>query len=556
MAVLLPANELSDTDCREESDALGVLVFSGSRADPAPRSRSTIYRFRFPPQDHDIKPGSSPHDPETGSSVGTVVDVNDEAGLIDIKRASNRPAPRPSSLIAHDLVRATPKPDSLRRLASWVRANSIEAPGPNQAGRDHLRHRPPRFGQAPGQSLARPDEDAPAAARRLASEMDRSYLAIQGPPGSGKSTIGAELIVDLVQARKSVGVTAGSHKVFGELLAKVAREAETRGVKLRIGQRSGEDAAIPAATPLNTDRAVASLQTRSFDVIGATTWLWAREDTADSVDVLVIDEAGQMSLADALSASSCAQNLILLGDPLQLNQPLKGVHPPGAERSVLGHVLNGERVMPEELGVFLDGSWRLHPDICAYTSEVFYEGKLRSHPGRERLSLEGSAPLSGTGIRFLSVSHEGHSNSSPEEALAIAGLIEALLGSGATYTDANGDRHPITRSDILVITPYNAQVAEISAAMPGLRVGTVDKFQGQEAPISIYSMATSSSDEAPRGMEFLYNLNRLNVATSRAQCLAVVVGNRKLLQVRCRTPRQMRLANALARFIEMAEPAT
>ncbi len=549
-------NELSDTDRREEIDALGELVFSGSRADPAPRSRSTIYRFRFPPQDHDIKPGSSPHDPETGSSVGTVVDVNDEAGLIDIKRASNRPAPRPSSLIAHDLVRATPKPDSLRRLASWVLANSIEAPGPNQAGRDLLRHRPPKFGQAPGQSLAKPGEDAPAAARRLASEMDRSYLAIQGPPGSGKSTIGAELIVDLVQAGKSVGVTAGSHKVFGELLAKVAREAETRGVQLRIGQRSGEDATIPAATPLNTDRAVASLQTRSFDVIGATTWLWAREDVESSVDVLVIDEAGQMSLADALAASTCAQNLVLLGDPQQLNQPLKGVHPPGAERSALGHVLDGERVMPVDRGIFLDGSWRLHPDISAYTSEVFYEGRLRSHPGRERLSLEGCAPLSGTGIRFVSVSHEGHSNSSPEEALAIAGLIEALLGSGATYTDANGDRHPITRSDILVITPYNAQVAEISAALPGLRVGTVDKFQGQEAPISIYSMASSSAAEAPRGMEFLYNLNRLNVATSRAQCLAVVAGNRNLLQVRCRTPRQMRLANALARFIEMAAPET
>ena len=549
-------DELSDAERREESDSLGELVLAGSRPAPRPNTQSIVYRFRFPPQDHALKLDSTPHDPETGKSVGTVVGIDDQLGAIDIRRGNKSAPPNPTSLIPFEYVRPGPKPTSLQQLARWVLADGIDAPGPNRVGRDLLRHHPPRFGLATGQPLPGPGEAAAAAARRLALDLDGSYLAIQGPPGSGKSTVGAQIIVDLVEAGKSVGVTANSHRVFGELLAKVSREAEKRGIAVRIGQRSREDDVIPGAMPLDTSRAVTSLQAETFDVIGGTTWLWARADVESSVDVLVIDEAGQMSLADALAASTCAQNLVLLGDPQQLNQPLKGVHPPGAERSALGHVLDGERVMPADRGIFLDGSWRLHPDISAYTSEVFYEGRLRSHPGRERLSLAGCAPLSGTGIRFVSVSHEGHSNSSPEEALAIAGLIEALLGSGARYTDANGDRHPITRSDILVITPYNAQVAEISAALPGLRVGTVDKFQGQEAPISIYSMASSSAAEAPRGMEFLYNLNRLNVATSRAQCLAVVAGNRNLLQVRCRTPRQMRLANALARFIEMAAPAT
>ena len=208
--------------------------------------------------------------------------------------------------------------------------------------------------------------------------------------------------------------------------------------------------------------------------------------------------------------------------------------------------------MPDGLGLFLDGSWRLHPEISAYTSEVFYEGRLHSHQGRELLDLSGVSPLSGTGIRFLPVSHTGQSSESPEEAGQVARIIQGLLGSDPTYTDAEGAVHELTGSDVLVITPYNAQVRAITEALPGFRIGTVDKFQGQEAPISIYSMATSSSEEAPHGMEFLYSLNRLNVATSRARCLAVVVASPGVLKVRCRTPRQMRLANAVARLVEMA----
>ena len=243
---------------------------------------------------------------------------------------------------------------------------------------------------------------------------------------------------------------------------------------------------------------------------------------------------------------------MLLGDPQQLDQPLQGTHPPGAERSVLAHVLNGAQVMPEEYGLFLDGSWRLHPGISAFTSEVFYEGRLHSHPGRESLDLAGTPRLSGTGIRFLPVPHTGQSSKSPEEAAEVAQVVKDLLGSGAGYTDADGVSHALDESDLLIITPYNAQVGALSELLPGFRIGTVDKFQGQEAPVSIYSMATSSSNEAPHGMEFLYSLNRLNVATSRARCIALVVASPGLLRVRCRTPRQMRLANAVARLVEMA----
>jgi uncharacterized protein len=210
--------------------------------------------------------------------------------------------------------------------------------------------------------------------------------------------------------------------------------------------------------------------------------------------------------------------------------------------------------MPPELGLFLRRTWRLHPDICAYTSEAFYEGRLEPEAGRERQLLRGTPPLDGTGIRFVGVEHAGNDNASPEEAQAVARLVRRLVDAGASWVDVDGREHPVRLEDVLIITPYNAQVRTIAAALPGADVGTVDKFQGQEKPVSIYTMATSSADDAPRGMEFLYSLNRLNVATSRARCVTAVVASPDLLRVRCRTPRQMRLANALARLVEMAGP--
>ena len=541
---------LTDEELREETDALGELTFERSWPDPAPGTRSTIYQFRFPPQEHSLSVGNTPRDPKTQASVGTVFNLDDENGVIQIRRGSSQPTPVPTALIPYDFVNPRPKPESLQGLARYVLANGIEGAGEHRAARDLLMRRSPRF--AMGELLQRDGEQVEGAARRLVSAIDESYLAIQGPPGSGKSTVGAQMIVDLVADGRRVGVTANSHKVIGALLEKVAGVAQERGIAVRIGQRSSELTFSGALHLKDNGAARDALANGVADVVGGTTWLWSREEMAGAVDVLFIDEAGQMSLADALSASPCARSLVLLGDPQQLDQPLQGVHPPGAERSVLAHVLDGERVMPYHLGLFLDGSWRLHPAVSAYTSEVFYEGRLHSHPGRDRLALAGVPPLSGAGIRFVPVLHIGQSSESPEEAAEVSKLVRSLLEASPTYTDALGASMRLAEADVLIITPYNAQVRALSDALPDFRIGTVDKFQGQEAPISIYSMATSSSEEAPHGMEFLYSLNRLNVATSRAQCVALIVASPKLLRVRCRTPRQMRLANALARLMEMA----
>jgi uncharacterized protein len=220
-------------------------------------------------------------------------------------------------------------------------------------------------------------------------------------------------------------------------------------------------------------------------------------------------------------------------------------------------VLGAQPVIAPDRGLFLTNTWRLHPDIVHYTSEVFYAGQLGFEQDLAYQALKGVAPADGTGLRWAPVVHAGDPRESIEEATLIVDLIRELLDSGATWTNRDGTTAPITASDVVIVAPYNAHVERIqrtlaAAGLPTDRVGTVDKFQGQEAPISIYSMATPTPEEAPRGMEFLYSLNRLNVATSRAKCVAIVVASPDLVRVTCHTPRQMQLANALCRFVEVA----
>jgi uncharacterized protein len=271
------------------------------------------------------------------------------------------------------------------------------------------------------------------------------------------------------------------------------------------------------------------------------------------VDALVVDEAGQMSLANALAVARAGAGLVLFGDPAQLEQPQKGVHPPGAEVSALEHWLGGDALtIPPHLGVFLPKTRRLHPHICEFISSTFYEGRLTTEDelGLERQEVEAEGVAS-SGLSFWPVSHRGNTNQAVEEVGAIVGLVERLLAG--SFRARDGARRPLTAADILVVAPYNAQVAALRRALPDdVRVGTVDKFQGREAPVVIYSMTSSSADDAPRGLEFLFSLNRLNVAVSRAQALCVLVASPELSRAACKTPRQMKLVNALCAYLERA----
>jgi uncharacterized protein len=284
--------------------------------------------------------------------------------------------------------------------------------------------------------------------------------------------------------------------------------------------------------------------------------MWSREEFRNAVTVLFVDEAGQMALPNVLAVSQAGENLVLLGDPQQLEQPRKGSHPDGVNVSALHHILGEHKAMPPERGLFLPETWRMHPDLCAFTSEMFYESKLTSRDGLENQSISNSTEVAHSGLWYLDVDHDGNRNYSLEEIEVVADLVDRLLNDGATWTDKDDNLRSITSSDILIVAPYNAQVSRLTERLAGtgIRIGTVDKFQGQEAPIVIYSAATSRPEDAPRGMEFLYSPNRLNVATSRARCAAVLVASPLLFEPECKTPRHMKLANAFCRYREMAVP--
>ena len=318
-----------------------------------------------------------------------------------------------------------------------------------------------------------------------------------------------------------------------------------------------EDILITNSNPI----ALKNLTRGTIDVLGGTSWLWSRAEFAQSVDYLFVDEAGQMSLADVLAMSQAAKNLVLLGDPQQLALPQKGSHPDGAEASALGHVLS-DRVagkltklttMPAGKGLFMRKTHRLHPEICDYTSPVFYEGRLLPRDITKRRILSGHSVFDGAGLWFVPVNHQGNRNSSAEEVELVARIVASLRKPSVQWTNERGVTSPLPENGILIVAPYNAQVSDLSIKLPKENVGTVDKFQGQQAPVVIYSLTTSSPEDAPRGMEFLYSLNRLNVATSRAMSAVIVVGSPKLFEPECRSPRQMQLANALCAYLEMAK---
>ena len=333
---------------------------------------------------------------------------------------------------------------------------------------------------------------------------------------------------------------------------KVAQEKE---LDLRCCQKPDKmEQRNDRLTFAKTNRALLQALESGVSVAGGTSYLWAVPEACDVLDVLFVDEAAQMSLANVLAVSQAAKMVVLIGDPQQLDQPTKGTHPEGVGVSALHHILGDRPTVDPNDGLFLDETWRLHPSICSFTSELFYSGRLKPKHGLERQSTNWEGASGGAGLFFLPVPHAGNSNCSAEEAAVIYDLITMMLACGIKWTDVNGLESIVTLSDILILTPYNAQVFEIQRLLPEARVGTVDKFQGQEAPIAIYSTATSSPSDAPKGMDFLYNPNRLNVATSRARCMSILVGSPLLFEADCRTPKQMRLANAFCRYLELSEP--
>jgi predicted RecB family nuclease len=522
--------EMTTEELHDEAESLAGLLPDPTRV-PYPVKGTLAYPMTFPPQEHKVGPGSYV-DAETAKAVN-VERLDEEDGVVWIARRATRDDPFPRAIVPGTPLPMGGHEAALERLAVSLRDRTAEFPALEGLLRNDL---PVVAGRAPGSAIQTSDLQE---LRGLALGLTSSSLVIQGPPGTGKTYTGARLVTELVRAGKHVGITAFSHKAIDNLCREIETAACEEGL-LFDGTRHGKPHLHDGTCIKRADAAPYPASV----VVASTSWLFAKGD--HHFDYLVIDEAGQFALADALACGTSADNLILLGDPSQLSQVVQGTHPPGTAASALGHVLGEHQTIPPDRGVFLDTSWRMHPEICSFISGEFYDDRLRSH----RCCGERSTSA-GSGLRMLEVEHVGNASRSREEASAIGDRIAELLRE--TRTDEHGVTRPIVPDDIMVVTPYNAQVRTLRSELPdGVRIGTVDKFQGQEAPIVFFSMASSSGEDAPRAAGFLFSRNRLNVAISRAQSLAYLVCSPRLLDARATNVEDMRLVNSLCRLAEVA----
>ena len=551
-----PADERLD-----EREMLADLEFVGVEP-KAPRQRNVRHRYRFPAQDTAVVAGKNvfflaAEDPaEAGGSTSMQVESLDLDTRTAVLSMNARAATRhPTAVFREQVVEAKALETSLLAFATHVREHGLGDTRAFSAARDLLLRRPPRLRGDIDPSLRRAGETTLASLQRLCAQLDGGVLAVQGPPGTGKTYSGARAIVALVAAGKTVGVTAVSHKVIDNLLAAVHAAALEAAVPVHLVHKDHDGTTRGVEYVATSDLALGAIAPGA--VIGGTAWLWAADAAASRLDYLFIDEAGQMALAQALAAARAATNLVLLGDPQQLDQPTRGAHPDGADVAALVHVIGERRAtVDDRQGLFLDRTFRLHPTLCAFTSQVYYDGRLTPDDADvTRRRLLGDHRFAGAGLFLVEVAHEGNQADAPEEAEAVTRIVAELLGAGTRWADKHGQERELVADDILVIAPYNAQVDRLRRRLDGTgitRVGTVDKFQGQEAPVVIYSCTSSSPLDAPRGMAFLYDPHRFNVATSRAEGVVIVVANPHLFEPECRTPTQMRWANGLCRYRELA----
>ena len=546
----------------DDTEALGGLTLATEIAPfkLKPSDRNLVYTYRFPPQQHKL--GKKPHDPYARRALlGELIGVDDDALVARIKRAPNAPDPR--ALIPGDPISKKEQKAALRRLGEAVLDGS--APQRWSAAWDLLNRARPRIAGVLDGGRVQPgirsgaEAIDPADVAELARRLDRSALVVQGPPGSGKTYTGAHVIAALLAGGKRIGVTSNSHKAINNLLHAVEDAVAARGDSFRGVKKCDSDNSPDS--PFTSERATAFVENAEknapfgeYALVAGTAWLFARDDLAP-VDYLVIDEAGQVSLADALAMATNADNVILLGDPLQLAHVSLGTHPDGAGASVLEHLLGDEGTIAEDRGVFLDRTFRMHPALCDFVSTMVYEGRLCSAASCAAQRID-TPWFRGAGLRYVPVEHDANLQSSGEEADEVEAILAGLIGG--TFTDRHGAPHTLGVADVLVVSPYNAQVRLLKSRLrrrfgDGIRVGTVDKFQGQEAPAVIYSLATSSSEDAPRGADFLFEENRFNVALSRGRALAVLVCSPRLLETRCSTVEQLRAVAAFCAFAEAAD---
>ena len=538
---------MSEEELIDDAESIGAVTPLTSRP-PRPEKRSTVFSFTFPPQDLKMRIGDKPVLAGSLDEAGEIFAIDDDARVIELKVGPTKP--RPADRFS--LIPCGPIGDKVLRDAVYRYAEAVAAGNGARYGAVTaiLRKEPPCIeGLAAGEPVVHEGADLVPAAVSAISRLGDSYLLVQGPPGAGKTYTSARAIVELIAAGRRVGVASNSHKAINNLLAEVEKVAREQGVRFSGVKKSSREDQFLNGSGLIVDTTDNKGVLPAHRLVAGVAWLFARPDLDLAFDHLFVDEAGQVSLANIVAMGLSARNIVLVGDQMQLSQPIQGTHPGGSGVSGLDHLLAGHSTVPPDRGIFLPVTRRMHPDLCRFVSDAVYDGRLEADGAAavQRLHVDCTADpeaLAPAGLRFVSVDHVGCAQRSEEEAARLAAVYARLLGS--EWTDREGRRRPVTIEDILVVSPYNMQVDLLRRSLPvGARVGTVDKFQGQEAAAVLVSMATSSGEDLPRNIEFLYSRNRLNVAVSRSRCLAVIFASPRLLEISCSTIAQMELVNGL-----------
>ena len=593
-----PDELIDDLDC-----LAGLSLIS----EPVKDKRSLIYTYKFPSQEFRLRQNDKVMDVETLDYAGQIWNLDEDTCTIKLRIGIKSELPE-------SLCIGPPAPFSTQviRLALYDFADSVIAGDDRyRALKDLLALSIPSIkNKEPGETIAK-DTDLFNETKSAVENLDNSYLFIQGPPGTGKTYSNSSIIVELIKSGKKVGVASNSHKAIHNMLETIEDIATREGYKFNgikksteglpetyfdsdsftsLAERSevltvleltdspnlddGGGSAMPTPRFLLSrisdkyelkPKVFATLNSGDYsghsidrllgvNLIAGTTWLFSHVGFREKLDYLFLDEAGQVSLANLVAMGTAAKNIVLIGDQSQLAMPLKGTHPGDAGSSVLEFLLKDQATISSDRGIFLNQTWRLNSDICRFISKSFYDNRLTSnHITDKRLLLHHNDTVPSDGIVLVSCDHNGCIQRSEEEGIIVRDIYKDFIGT--ELQDVDGVRI-IGDQDILVVTPYNIQVNHLKSILPnGARVGTVDRFQGQEAPIVIVSMVTSTVEDIPRNMEFLYSKNRLNVALSRAQCLSVVVLNPKLLEASCKTTEQMNLINTFCYLKEYCEEA-
>ena len=540
-----------EDDLIDDLDALAGLKAAGP---VEPVKRSFARSYTYPEQETKLRGGKKATVPVFDSPPTTV-------GIESMDRRARQIAvkagPGKADLLADQLTLHPDWPIQTGIIAGALRDVIADQCGARRytAVDDLLSRSAPRLRSGPRGDLLG-GQDPVAGTIAVVNDMDGTVLPIQGPPGTGKTYVSARAILSLVRQGFRVGVASNSHEAVRNVLmgCLLALEDDDPDITLENAELAhkvggGEDGYPDGFSGISRAQSNDDPALTDAHVVGGTAWFFSRDENVQAFDWLFVDEAGQVGLANMAAMGRAARNIVLVGDPRQLPQVIQGAHPEPASLSCLDWMLGEHATVPAERGIFLPTSRRMNPEVCRFISEQVYEGRLTSHPDTARQCVTGTA-LPEAGAFWVPVPHDGNAQIAQEEVAAIGKTVTDLLDG--SWTEKDGSTRPMRETDIIVVAPYNAQVNALRDALQsGVRVGTVDKFQGQEAPVCLVSMTASSAEETSRGMEFLFSLNRINVAVSRAKGLALVFGAPRLREANCNTVEQMQLVNTLCALPDM-----